>query len=207
MKSPDRNHATVLPTRRAFLERHNIRADDTTLLQVDYDIDDFCRYGTLADSDEGDGITRPATITADALVVTAPDHALFLPLADCIGAVIHDRTKNILMVSHLGRHSLEQFGGTKCIAYLGEQHAVDPNDLTVWLSPAAGGTNYPLRAFENRSMHDVAIEQLVAAGIPADNITPSPVDTTRDPDYFSHSEFLKGNRPSDGRFAIVAILA
>jgi len=206
MKSADRNHATVLPAREAFLRKNDMEAGNTTLVQVVYGGEDFCRYATLVDPDKGDGITRPATIAADALIVTEPGHALFLPLADCIGALIHDPRKNILMLSHLGRHSLEQTGGTKCIEYLIEQHGVDPTNLTVWLSPAAGGSNYPLHVFENRSMHDVAAEQLMAAGVPRENITISPIDTTQDTRYFSHSEFLKGNRDQDGRFAVVAMM-
>jgi copper oxidase (laccase) domain-containing protein len=206
MKSIDRNFASVLPTRTAFLQKHEIDPADTALVQVTYGGDDFCRFRTLSDNDKGDGITRDATIEADALVVTNSDHALFLPLADCIGAVIHDPIKNILMVSHLGRHNLEQFAGTKCIQYLVDQHQVDPKDLTVWLSPAAGKENYPLYAFDNRSLHDVATEQLLAGGVLHDNITVSPIDSSVDQNYFSHSQFLKGNRETDGRFAVVAIM-
>lgn len=206
MKSPDRNFATVLPARTAFLQKHDIDPHDTTLVQVVYETDDFCRYVTLSDDDKGDGITRAATIAADALVVTEPGHALFLPLADCIGAVIHDPIKNILMLSHLGRHNLAQVGGTKCVEYLAEKHGVNPADLTVWLSPAAGKDSYPLYAFDNRSLHDVAVEQLLAAGILHKNITVSPIDSAADDNYFSHSQFLKGNRQTDGRHAVVAIL-
>ncbi|MDB5177285.1 MAG: Protein of hypothetical function [Candidatus Saccharibacteria bacterium] len=206
MKAPDRNFETVLETRTAFLQKNNVQPNDTTLVHITYDSDDFCRYQTLNDSDKGDGMTRPSTIIADALVVSNPGHALFLPLADCVGAVIHDPTKNILMVSHLGRHNLEQFGGTKCIEYMVKNHGVNPADLTVWLSPAAGIENYPLYSFDNRSLHDVSIEQLAAAGIPAQNITASPIDSAADLNYFSHSQFLKGNRETDGRFVVVAQL-
>jgi len=206
MKSPDRNFATVLSTRTTFLQQHDIDARDTTLVQVVYETDDFCRYVTLTDEDKGDGITRTATIAADALVVTQPGHALFLPLADCIGAVIYDQAKNILMLSHLGRQNLEQVGGTKCIEYLQEKHGVDPQKLSVWLSPAAGKEFYPLYAFNNRSLHDVATEQLTAAGIPRGHITASPIDSAADDNYFSHSRYLKGDRPTDGRHAVVALL-
>jgi hypothetical protein len=207
MKSTDQSYASVLPMRTAFLSKNDISPDDSTLVQVVYKGDDFCRYYSLADSDKGDGIVRPPTYAADALVVTRPDHALFLPLADCVGAVIHDPSKNILMLSHLGRHNLEQFGGTKCIEYLVNHHAVNPADLTVWLSPAAGSDNYPLYAFKNRSLHDVSVEQLTAAGVLPQNITLSPIDSAVDLNYFSHSQFLEGNRETDGRFAVVAQLA
>lgn len=200
------NFATVLPTRRAFLQKLAIDPADTTLVQLTYESEDFCRYSTLTASDKGDGITRDATIVADALVVTQANHALFLPLADCIGAVIHDPVLDILMLSHLGRHNLVQYGGTKCIKYLIEKHNSNPETITVWLSPAAGIQNYPLYDFDNRGMHDVAAEQLIAAGILAENITTSPIDVAADAHYFSHSQFQKGNRDFDGRFAVVAVL-
>ena len=206
MKSPDRNFASVLETRENFLRQHDIEAADTTLVQVTYDGNDYCRYVTLDDSYKGDGIVRIPTLKADALVVTKPRHALFLPLADCIGAVIHDTSQDVLMVSHLGRHNLEQFGGTHCIEYLKNTHNSDPKNLTVWLSPAAGKSSYPLYAFDNRSLHDVAVEQLVAAGVHEQNIDMSPIDSATDPQYFSHSQFLKGIRETDGRFAIVATM-
>ncbi len=206
MKSPDMDSAAVLPARTAFLQQHGIAPSDATLVQLTYDGDDFCRYYVVTDGDKGDGITRAASRDADALVVTQPGHALLLPLADCIGAVIHDPTRNILMLSHLGRHNLEQFGGTKSIKFLVEKYAFDPKDLTVWLSPAAGQQSYPLHVFNNRSLHDVATEQLLAAGVSAENITASPIDSATDPNYFSHSQFLKGLRDTDGRFAVVALL-
>jgi copper oxidase (laccase) domain-containing protein len=206
MKSTDQSYKSVLPTRKIFLDKYSISPDQSTLVQLVYEGADYCRYLALTSDNKGDGITRSASIEADALVVTEPDHALFLPLADCVGAVIHDPIKDILMVSHLGRHNLEQFGGTKCIEYLIEKHGVDPNSLTVWLSPAAGKDFYPLYAFDNRSLYDVATEQLIAAGVESQNITVSPIDSAADNNYFSHSQYLKGKRESDGRFAVVAML-
>lgn len=207
MKSTDGNFASVLPDRAAFLQNHEINPADTTLVQVTYEADDFCRYKSISDSDKSNGIVRQATIEADALIVTEPGHALFLPLADCVGAVVHDPSQNILMVSHLGRHNLEQFGGTKCIEYLAKKHGSDPKDLTVWLSPAAGKANYPLYTFSGRSLHEVCTEQIITAGVLAKNITASPIDSSTHPDYFSHSQFLKGHRKTDGRHAIVAVMS
>ncbi len=198
---------TVATNRADFLASLGIEPRDTTLLRLTYNRADFCEYYTLAEEDKGDGITRESTRVADALVVTAPGHALLLPLADCIGAVIHDSVQNILMLSHLGRHNLEQVGGTKSIEYLAKKHGCAPKNLSVWLSPAAGKNSYPLYAFNNRSLHDVAAEQLVAGGVLYKNISVSPIDVATDETYFSHSQFLKGNRSSDGRHAVVAVLS
>ncbi len=206
MKPADKNVATVLPARTAFLAAHGIKPANTTLVHLTYETADFCRYVTVDDSHKGDGIIRQPSFDADALVTTTPGHALFLPLADCIAAVIHDPLRGVLMVSHLGRHNLEQMGGTSSIEYLADRHGCDPKHVTVWLSPAAGSGNYPLYGFGNRSLHDVATEQIVATGVPASSIELSPIDTTVDSDYFSHSQFLAGNRPTDGRHAVVAVM-
>ena len=207
MKSVHSDDTRLVDTNRAaFLVKHDIQPTDTTLVRLEYGRSNYCEYYSLTSADKGDGIARISTIISDALVVTEPHHALFLPLADCIGAVIHDTAQNILMLSHLGRHNLEQFGGTKCIEYLVARHGCDPQNLTAWLSPAAGKKTYPLYAFDNRSLHDVATEQITAAGIPAANITASPIDSATDPDYFSHSQFLASNQANDGRFAVVAKL-
>jgi len=206
MKSNDGKYRSVLPARERFLTAHDLSPSTTTLVQLAYEGYNYTRYKVVSDNDKRDGMTRDATIVADALVTTTPGHALFLPLADCIGAVLHDPKKKILMLSHLGRHNLEQFGGTKSIEFLVENFQCDPENITVWLSPAAGKDNYPLFAFDNRSMHDVATEQLLTAGIVLEHITSSSVDTTKDMTYFSHSEYLKGHRETDGRFAVVTVM-
>lgn len=193
-------------SRTDFLNKSGIQPEATTLVRLKYEGDDYCRYATIDDTFKGDGIVRESTVVSDALVVTQPKHALFLPLADCIGAVLHDPVKNILMVSHLGRHNLEQYGGTRSVEYLQERHNVSPQDVTIWLSPAAGKSNYPLFEFNNRSLHDVAMEQLIRAGIRAENIDISPIDSSQDVNYSSHSQFLKGRRDNDGRFAVVAFM-
>ena len=206
MKSTDKHFASVLSTRARFLKKYTIDPAATTLVQVTYGGDDYCRFYSLSERDKGDGITRDATIEADALVTTNLNHALLLPLADCIGAVIHDPTTNVLMVSHLGRHNLEQFSGTKCVQYLSDNHNVNISGLKIWLSPAAGKDAYPLHSFNNRGLHEVAIEQIIAAGVPSQNIEVSAVDSAADEAYFSHSQFLKGQRQTDGRYAIIAMM-
>lgn len=179
-----------------------------TLVQVTYeDTTDFTRYKVAGDDDAGEGMLEPVSnIVADALVATRPDQALFLPLADCVGAIIFDMGQEVLMVSHLGRHSAQQNGGQKSIEYMTREFDSHPSDLLVWLSPAAGKSSYPLRTLNGKGLHEAVVEQMVRAGVDIENIEVSHVDTTDNPDYFSHSEFLKGDQPEDGRFAIVAMM-
>lgn len=205
---PDKinNQLSVLDTRTKFLLKSNISPNDTSLVKISYEDDNYTRYLIIGGTNKGDGIVRESDTIADALVTTATNHALFLPLADCVGAVIYDETKNVLMLSHLGRHSLEKFGGVKSVEYLVKNFNVDPDNLMVWLSPAAGRENYPLSSFEGKSLQQVAKEQLASAGIRTSSVSASSIDTTKNDSYFSHSQFLSGKRKESGRFAVVAII-
>lgn len=193
--------------RTAFLQANDIELPQTTLLQVTYDTTDFCRYKIVDDEHQGEGMYESvSSLQADALVVTRPDHAIFMPLADCVGAIVYDPKSEIMMVSHLGRHSIEQRGATKSVQYLIDEFESNPADLQIWLSPAAGAENYPLEAFANRGMHQVVVGEFLALGVPFEQIEVSEVDTTESDAYFSHSEFKAGYRDFDGRFAIVAMM-
>lgn len=197
----------TLYNRIEFMQINDIEPTHATLLQVSYDTTDFCRYKILDDEYQGEGIHEPvSSLEADALVVTRPGHAIFLLLADCVGAVIYDSKNQIMMVSHLGRHSIEQGGATKSIQYLIGNFDSNPADLYIWLSPAAGAENYPLHAFAGRGMHQVVTGEFLKIGVPFDRIEVSEIDTTKSNDYFSHSEFKAGDRDFDGRFAIVAMM-
>jgi len=198
--------AEVIASRTKFLAKNDIDIHATTRIGTVYEGDDYCRYHKAPESQKGDGMFDGTVITSDALVTTDVNHALFLPIADCIGAVIFDQKKHILMLSHLGRHALEQNGGYKSVRYLIEDFGCKQADLMVYLSPSPGVESYPLYNFDNRSLKDVAIEQLRSAGVFQKNITDNSADTSRDPNYFSHSKFLKDDQPTDGRFAIVAIM-
>ncbi len=198
----------VAANRRDFFDAVGIDPLQVTLLQVTYeDNTDFTRYKLVEDEQAGEGVLEPVSYTsADALVVARPDHAIFLPLADCVGAVIYDPINEILMVSHLGRHSVEQVGGQKSIEYLKQEFDSNPSDLLVWLSPAVGKESYPLHAFDGQSLHEVTMRQMVDAGVSENHIEVSHIDTAKSDDYYSHSEFKAGNQSEDGRFAIVAMM-
>lgn len=198
------NHRQI--NQEVFLQSSGVRIGQAVLVKLEYNSDNFCRYLTASVSQAGDGMTRASSVVADALFTTEGDLALFLPIADCVAAVLHDVSNNVLGLAHLGRHNLEQAGGKKVIEYMVDQFLSKPADITVWLSPAAGKLNYPLFSFDNRSLHDVAIEQLQSAGIAVANIQVDARDTTTDDTLFSHSEFLKGNRQTDGRQAVVCML-
>ena len=193
--------------RRKFLSREMIAQPATILCEVTYDREDFTQYKVVRATDKGKGMMPDTeTIIADGLATDEKRIALFLPLADCTGAVLYDAKQLVLMVSHLGRHSSEQFGARKSVEFMKDKFGSKPENILVWLSPAPNGTDYPLWKRDNRSSHDVTRDDLLEAGIKLENMQISSVDTVTDENYFSHSEFLKGNRKTDGRYAIVAMM-
>lgn len=198
---------SVINNREVFLKSHDISIDQTTRVRVNYDRDNFCRYITVDELYKGQGMRGDDVVIADALITTNPQHALFLPIADCVGAAIYDPAHGVLAIAHLGRHSLEQSGAYKIIAHLKETYASDPKDIKIWLTPAPGKDVYPIWALDNKGMKEVTFEQLKAAGIQLENIIDNPVETDKDPSYYSYSEFLKGHRSNDGDFAIAAMMS
>lgn len=197
----------TLKNRQIFLKKVGIDIAHTTLVSVTYDTDDFAKYRTVAFDEKTAGMKGKDTIAyADALVVDRPNHALFLPLADCVGAILYDAKQRILMVSHLGRHSVEVGGARKSVEYMKNAFGTVPGTIRVWLSPAVGSATYPLHAFEGRGLHEVIVAQLQDVGVFKDQIEVSAVDTAHDRHYFSHSQALKSDNNSQGRFAIVAMM-
>lgn len=196
----------LLKNRQVFLAKQGVTTDQTMLVRLTYNDDDYRRYYVVGAEQAGDGIVYPSSVETDALFTKDKNLALLLPVADCIGAVLYDPTNEVLGLAHLGRHNLLQIGGSGIVEYMVNEFGSKASELKVWLSPAAGRENYPLYDFGNRSMHEVATEQLQAAGVDAGNITIDLRDTTADESLFSHSEFLKGNRSLDGRQAVVTMM-
>lgn len=200
-----KSHKAVA-NRKAYLASKGFDLHRSVRLRLHYETDDFCRYIEVDDSYAGKGMQDSNVRPADALITTTRNLALFLPVADCIGAVIYDEVKRVLALAHLGRHSLEQQGGEKIIAHLQETYGCEPQNLRIWLTPAAGKDVYKIWALEDKGMKEAAFEQLQNAGIASDQITDNAAETTSDENYFSYSEFLKGTRTSDGDHAIVAMI-
>ena len=168
--SIDKADRKIVANRKSFLAKNKIDIDQTTKVAVVYNKENYCNYREVFEKDKGKGILFDDIDAADALVAREINHALFLPIADCVGAVIFDPIKNILMVSHLGRHSLEQNGGYKSVKFLHDNYNCQPAELLVWLSPAPGPDVYPMHAFNGRSIKNVVFHQLQLAGIIPKNI-------------------------------------
>lgn len=196
----------VIRNRSEWLQQQSIQLADTTRVHVSYETDDFCRYKMIDEAAKGEGMISASPEHVDALVTTKPGHALFLPIADCVATTLFDEEHGVLMLSHLGRHSLEQNGGVRSVAFLVEHFQTDPSKLKVWLSPAPNKDVYPIFKLDNQGMKEAVFAQLDQAGVKRENITDNPADTATDDRFFSFSEFKKGNKPTEGRFAMVAVM-
>ncbi len=204
---PDKsNQPIVIQNRDRFLMTHHIPMKDTTLVKVTYGGHNYTRYKEVGSAQKGDGMYNGEAVACDALITRERRHALFLPLADCVGMVVYDPDQHILMLSHVGRHSLEQNGAHESVQWLVTQYQSNPASLLVWLTPAPGQASYPVWAFGNGDFKEIVLEQLDQAGISASHITNDSSDSTTDPRYFSHSEFLAGRQTEDGRYALVSMM-
>ncbi len=195
----------VIENREKWLQEMKLELTKATRVNITYDGDDYCRYKLVDQSDMGEGMTGD-TYSADALITTTPGHVLFLPIADCVATTIFDPDNNVLMLTHLGRQSLEQQGGLKSIQYLHEHYASKPENLKIWLSPTVNKDVYPIFKLDNKGMKEAVYEQFKQAGVNFENITDNQDDTATNPDYYSYSEYLKGNKPTDGCYAMLAML-
>lgn len=207
VSSDEHNLTEVTVNRRQFLEACGLEFDQAALVKISYDTATFTRYRVLTAVDRGDGMSRASTMTTDALATKEPELAMFVGLADCLGAILYDPRTHSLMVSHLGRQATEQYGARRSVAFMSQQFGAHPKDILVWLSPAVGQATYPVHSFGDKGLLQVNLEHLKEAGIASEHIEACPVDTAVDERYFSHSQFLQGHRTVDGRFAIAAQLA
>ena len=198
----------VIANRKKWLEKQGINIENATRVNVTFtDGDNYRRYRPVGEATKGQGMFDENTQPSDALVTTTPGHALFLPIADCVATTIFDEEHGVLMLTHLGRQSLEQQGGFSSVQYLQENYNSRPENLKIWLSPTVNKEVYPIFKLDNKGMKEALYEQLEQAGVNLENVIDNKEDTATDPNYYSYSEFMKGNKPEDGCYAMVAMIS
>lgn len=210
-----RHVAEIVNNRRRFCDQTGINYDDVVYHVISYD--QAQTFDTIAEVAEAD-TTRHNNegIFADALYTEAAGIGLFLPVADCIATVIYDPKRRALMLAHLGRHSTVAQLMSRAVQHFVERGS-QAKDLQIWMSPSITQKNYRMDYFDHASdinWHNFCCQTAdgiyldmqgfnrslaVQAGVPADNIVISPIDTADDPNYFSHSAGDTG-----GRFAVLA---
>ena len=210
-----RHVAEIVNNRRRFCNQIGVKYDDVVYHVISYD--QTQTFDNIAEVTEADTVKHNNEgIFADALYTEMAGVGLFLPVADCIATVIYDPKRRALMLAHLGRHSTVAQLMTRAVQYFVERGS-QAKDLQIWMSPSITQKNYRMDYFNHTSdtnwrnfcrqtadgiyldMQGFNRSLAVQAGVPANNIVISPIDTADDPNYFSHSAGDTG-----GRFAVLA---
>lgn len=197
-----------------------------TSIGIDYDsavfqrivYSDSATYSLIAEVDSRSTTRTTSEIVADALYTETAQVGLFLPVADCIATVVHDPVRGALAVLHLGRHSTLTDLIQKTVSCFVLRGST-ASDLIVWMSPSAQKQSYSLDYFEpidSPEWQDYAMRRgekifldmqghnravFLTAGLIAENINVSSVNTMTSPDYFSHAA-----GDTHGRQAVIAML-
>ncbi len=212
-----RHVAEVLENRHRFCDQIGVKYNDAVYHVISYDqaqtfdnIAEVAETDTVKHNNEG--------IFADALYTEMAGVGLFLPVADCIATVIYDPKRRALMLAHLGRHSTVAQLMSRAVRYFVERGS-QAKDLQIWMSPSITQKNYRMDYFDHTNdtnWHNFCrqtadgiyldmqgFNRLLAiqAGVPAENIFISPIDTADNPNYFSHS-----SGDTVGRIAVVAMM-
>lgn len=212
-----RHVAEVLENRRRFCDHIGVKYDDVVYHVISYDQGQT--FDNIAEVTETDTVKcNNEGIFADALYTEAAGVGLFLPVADCIATVIYDPKRRALMLAHLGRHSTVAQLMSQAVQYFVERGSQE-KDLQIWMSPSITQKNYRMDYFDHTNdtnwhnfchqtadgiyldMHGFNCSLAIQAGVPAENIFISPIDTADNTNYFSHSSGDIG-----GRFAVVACM-
>ena len=212
-----RHVAEVLDNRRRFCDQIGVTYDDVVYHVIAYD--QAQTFDTITEVTETDTVKCNNEGTfADALYTEAAGVGLFLPVADCIATVIYDPNRRALMLAHLGRHSTVVQLMSRAVQYFVERGS-QAKELQIWMSPSITQKNYRMDYFDHTNdtnwrnfcrqtadgiyldMQGFNRSLAIQAGVPADNIFISPIDTADNPNYFSHSSGDVG-----GRFAVVACM-
>lgn len=208
----NRHDAAIVANRKAFCEEAGIAYENCVYQIISYAPDATFRIITEVTEPNSEGIV------ADVLYTEQSGVGLFLPIADCVGTIIYDPKRRALALAHLGRHASLTDTITGTIEFFVAKGS-SPSDLHIWMAPSVKQQNYRMEYFNKATdplWKDYCIERkgrfyldmqgynrsrAISAGVLAENIVVSPVDTATDPHYFSHSQGDHG-----GRFAVVAEL-
>lgn len=211
--------------RRRFLARNGAAVAQTALVYVTYDEGrNFQTIRVVSDEDLGRGLLDPGKAdVADGLITNRTDVALYLPLADCNGAILHDEVSQAFGVFHLGRHSTIRDTARYAVERMQATFGTKPENIKAWISPGIGRDSYPMQRVPGPGHFDFATDArwqdfrridgdtvfidlagynahgFTEAGVLPHNIEVSTVDTAQSSEYPSH------NKGDTSRFAILAM--
>lgn len=157
---------------------------------------------------------------SDALITTEPGWLLAVSVADCIPILLFAGRRKVAAAVHSGwRGSQQNIAGTT-IAQLVQEYGVEPEELLAYIGPAASqccyevGTDVAQQFPEHHSRplgegkflfdnKGVVLAQLLAAGIPQQQIELDPRCTICDPNFHS---YRRDGSTSGRMFGLIGML-
>lgn len=210
------HNPTIVTNRTRFCDRQGVSYGDVVYQRIIYDAHQT--YDRIADVDERHTCKHVDEVAADALVTSSTGVGLLLPVADCVATVLYDVRMRRLALAHLGRHSTQAGLMAKLLAHMRAQGS-DPRDIIIWMAPAVQRASYRMEYFDDADtpqwqgycesrdggyyldLPGYNRARALEAGVLAEHIHLSPIDTATNPNYFSHSQ-----GDVTGRFAVLVQL-
>lgn len=194
------NEADVIENQEKLGKTLELDGDKIARIRTIYDDrESFTDYCEITDRNVSEyAIINPEKQipVSDGLIVSSSDVGILLPLADCLGIVVFDEEHQRVGLLHSGRQNIEQYGPKKFIEHFMKNVGSNPGELKVYFSPRA--LNYQIFKFDNKTLSEVAREQLAEVGVLSENIIDYRVDTVENANLPSNSSGDKTQR-----FAIV----
>jgi copper oxidase (laccase) domain-containing protein len=210
------HNGDTIRDREKFCEQNGVTYEQVVYQNIVYG--DTETYDSLRRVSEHDTTKFIADVPADGLITSEVGVGLFLPVADCVATVMYDPVRRQLAMLHLGRHSTYTSLIAKAVdAFVREGSRAA--DIHVWMSPSAKKETYRLQWFDKEDdpqwhgyftqdadgfLLDIPgfnTKRFLEQGVVANNITVSPIDTMKDPEYFSHA-----SGDVHGRIAVLAMM-
>jgi polyphenol oxidase len=172
----------------------------------------------------GSGARAEATAIAatDAMVTSEPDICLVVLVADCVPILLFDPCRSVVGVAHAGWRGTVAGIARRTVETMASRFGSEPPDVCAALGPAIGPEDYEVgpevaAEFERTFPEDAGNilraasagrahvdlwaanrSQLIAVGVPADQIEPAAISTFRSTDRFYSARAADG---PTGRFA------
>jgi hypothetical protein len=216
----------VLKNRQNFLKKLNLSSKDCVTIWPT----DKLEILTVGARDKGLGMTGEDVPEADALITADRGVFLFLLFGDCLPVIFFDPVKHVVALAHLGWKSTENKLAEKVLSELGKKYGSRLSDLTVALGPGIHKDSYckgtgdwlgrdhnDLESWKNFSerlpdgrlainLVGYNLKQLVEAGVSAENIEVSEMDTAASDRFFSHYRSRKTGEKEGRSAAVVGII-
>lgn len=181
---------------------------------------DEMKYQMQIHSDIIREVTKESELLdGDGLFTSEKGIVLNVKIADCAAVLIYDPSNEVVMALHSGWRGTSQNISGKGISILKQKYNSNPEDLKVFISPAAGGDSYEIgedvaiffpnsvrRISDSKYLFDNKNEisiQLINAGVKQENIEISQICTIKDTLYHS---FRRDKKISGRMSAFIGML-